>query len=187
MKCKFVAVLICLSFTALAIAVPPQSRLAVHAGRPALDSLGLAGWAIVPNLLDKSGIKSLVLGGVSCRYQTGYTEALAGALLTQSEARLLINLRSFCNLKWLHNYGELQWFPKTNSGSTTFWSDVPVRLVGQVICKVGLEANCYFNPNNYEAGPNLVLPLSDKATLIGAYLIKNNGEWYVRFYTVLTL
>jgi len=183
-------ILICLGFTVLANATPPQSRLAIHAGRqlPVLDSLvGLAGWAVVPNLLDKAGLKSLVVVGLSQRYQGGSVEFLVGGLFTQQEARPLVNVRSWYNWRWLHNYGELQWFPKQQSGLTTIWSDIPVRLNGNVLFKTGIEANYYFNPgkDSYELGPNLVVPLSGGVIFTVAHLKNNTGEWCTRIYTTI--
>ncbi|MCI0724148.1 MAG: hypothetical protein L0338_35090 [Acidobacteria bacterium] len=156
--------------------------------------IGIAAWAILPNVVRSDPFRALVLGGLLFKSEKRWIEFMAGGLMTSDGTHALeLNVRTldkslkraeiFLETEYLFRDRKLTIFPNATTS---------VRIKG-ISLKVGIEADLAFAPkgNVFIVGPRVALPLPicrrvcKSAFLTTAYRFPTEGRKTLRQYLVL--
>jgi hypothetical protein len=169
-----------------------QLRFLTHAQwTPPGAKVGIAGWAVLPNVMNESDPwRTLLLGGALLRGERRWVELMAGALVSElGSPTYELDVRWLERLSWAaffleaeYNFGQERLFIITNG-------TVPLRL-GALRLRAGIEGEWVHSPVSDVAiaGPRITiaLPLCGgwcrDAAITTAYRMQSNGHRVVRQY-----
>lgn len=164
-----------------ASAAESHLRLLVHGTNDAEEGLGLAGWAIAPNITDSP--TWLALAGPRYAGNGWDAEFMAGAVVSNGTATPILDLRLALTPDYfgipILSWTNAQWIDPGKQNLAYFYTQLDYALAG--IGFIGIESENLFGgkENDLSAGPNLVLPIG-KMALVAAYQIHggaNNRFW----------
>lgn len=169
-----------------------QLRFLTHGQwAPSGAQVGLAGWAVLPNVMNENDPwRTLLLGGALLRGERRWVELMGGALVSElGSPTFELDVRYLERLRWAsffleaeYNFGQERLFIITNG-------TVPFRL-GAVRMRAGIEGEWVHSPVSDVAiaGPRITiaLPLCGgwcrDAAITTAYRMQSNGLRIVRQY-----
>ncbi len=176
--------------------IPAHFQLVTHGNEGTKGQFGLAGWAILPNVMAPNNHTAvLVVGGVLWRQSSGrsWIEFMGGNRLNQNGyVDPLVNIRFAHNHYQSFNlYGEMGHFfrVKERRSYVMIAVDAPLLAVGKSGLRVGVESeNTYFpaKPTSWGIGPRVVIKFSPKVSLATAYQCFRTDRAFVRTYITAT-
>ena len=160
-----------------------QLRTLVHLQLPITNGLGLAGWLVVPNLLETQP-KILAVGGWLIKKEQSWHEFMAGALFSPATgvSQPVLNLRSYVKGQRLDFYADLMLRP--DRAITSSFVTYPVskfRLGLETELTAGLKSSV---KSDARLGPRLSfkIPGSNRLTITTSAMFGVKGDTVVRTY-----
>ena len=172
-----------------------QLRFITHARwTPPGSGVGLAAWAILPNVMNEADpTRTLLLGGGLLRNRVRWVEVMAGALIHAEGTNTMLSVRYLERLpRWSlylegeHNVGDRKTSVVTNA-------TVPAALAGLRL-RAGLEGEWIHTPTSDAQiiGPRLTVTLPicgrlcSESAITTALRFHRDGHVVVRQYVVVT-
>lgn len=156
------------------------------------DSIGFAGWFILPNVMKTSPLRALMLSGIVLIKEERWIEMMLGAAAgTNGIVEPVVNLRALeKSIPWLEVFSEAEY----NFQSQRLYGNgiLSTQIAGSAL-RLGVEADLFVSRNGYLSaiGPRFAIqfPFFESVCkslfLITAYKIQSDNSKILRLYLIM--